>query len=252
MLANFKKLVLGLAALSLAACSSGGGGSGNSSVGGGIYYTHAQLAQKFEDAMWYDLGYDVELVKINTLQYNYVVVYDYDLGTYDAYDLTNYNPGENIGRFLDTNEWRFYYDLIPVGNNIYEDPWTGTLFEKTEGTAKDRMKLAAAKEHLAIKAVAANLSANYGLSAERAQEVGKTIYMLKQTPKDRMTDADYDRFALAITGSTMDQIKSAAEKMASGDRSELNRVIEAAAQTNSLTPEDANAIVENIISGQIN
>lgn len=249
MLANIKKISIGLATLSLVAC--GGGGGGNSSVGGGIYYSHAQLAQEFEDAMWYDLGYDVELVKVNTRQYNFVVVYDYDLGTYDAYDLTNFNPGEDIGRFLDNNEWRFYYDLIPVGGGLYEDPITGTLFEKTQGTAKDRLKLAAAKEHLAIKAAAENLSANYGLSAERAQEVGKMAYMLKQTPKDRLTDADYDRYAVAITGSSITQMKSATDKLMAGDKSELNQIIEAAAKTNGLTTEDANAIVDGIMAGQI-
>src|SRR4051794_7675243 len=119
MLTNFKKLTaVAAATIALSAC--GGGGGGNTSVGGGIYYTHAELATEFADSMWYDIGYDVELVKVDTQQYNFVVVYDHDLGTYDAYDLTNYNPGEDIGNFLDTNDWRNYYDLVPVGSNLYQ------------------------------------------------------------------------------------------------------------------------------------
>lgn len=251
MLNQLKKLSVGLATLSLIACG-GGGGSGNTSVGGGVYYSHAQLAQHFEDAMWYGLGYDVELVKINTLQYNYVVVYDWDLGTYDAYDLTNYNPGEDIGRFLDTNEWRFYYDLIPIGNNTYEDPYTGILFEKTEGTAKDRLKVAKAEEHLHIREAAENLSANYGLSAERAQEVAKAAYIWKKTPKERMTDADHDRIAKEILGHTFTEIKAATDKMLKGDRSELDQMITDAAALNGLTPEEGNAIVESIFAGKFN
>ena len=66
-----------------------------------------------------------------------------------------------------------------------------------------------------------------------------------------MTDADYDRFATAIVGSTITQMKSATDKMMAGDKTELNQIIEAAAQTNGLTTEDANAIVENVFAGQI-
>lgn len=251
MLTNLKRLSIGIAAIGLLACNGGGGGGGGTVGGGTIGYTHAELAQDFEDAMWYDLGYDVELVKTYTAQTGYVVVYDYDLGTYDAYDIYDYIAGEDISNYLDLYEYNFYYDLIPTGTGYYRDPVTGTLFEKTEVTPKDRLKIAAFEEGLMINKAAERLSANFGLSAERSQEVAKLSYLWKKQPKERMTDADHDRFASAILGHSLTEFKSATDKMLKGDKSELDRLISDAADLNGLTPEDANQVVDKIFAGQL-
>ncbi len=121
----FKAVSVAVAAMSLVAC--GGGGGGNVSTGG-VFFTHEQLAEEFVRRVNVDVaGYDLQLVKTNTLQYDYIVVYDYTYGTYDAYWLGNYNPGENMYSYLTNYDAYFYYDLIPQGGNVYKDYYSGIL-----------------------------------------------------------------------------------------------------------------------------
>ena len=74
---------------------------------------HEKLADNFVNALNVDANYDVTLVKTNTLQKDYIVVYDNDLKTYDAYDLAGYVAGDDVVAFLDANEQNFYYNLGP-------------------------------------------------------------------------------------------------------------------------------------------
>ena len=156
---NFKSLVTAAAAtLALTACGGGGGGGGNN-VSGTIYYSHAEMAEIFTQRLWEDAGIDAELVKTNTEQYDYIVVYDYDLDSYDAYYIGSYNVGENMLNYLDDYDADFYYDLDYLGGNDYQDWYTGLIFEKTAGTSKDLLKVAALKETLMIKKNAEPMSA---------------------------------------------------------------------------------------------
>ena len=149
--------VLALATLMvLASCGGGGGGSNTS---GTVYYTHSELAEIFVERLYTDLGYDIELVKTNTLQYDYIVVYDYDLGQYDAYYIGQYNVGENLGWYLDDYEGDFYYDLIDNfdgtydGYDSYLDMWVN--FEKGQKPgSKNFAKLAAFNEMKAMEKAA--------------------------------------------------------------------------------------------------
>ncbi|MEZ4872842.1 MAG: hypothetical protein R2827_11530 [Bdellovibrionales bacterium] len=112
-------LAIAVAGLTMSACGGGGGGSGGNSTGG-VYLTHSELAADFVYRLNVDMGYDVSLVKTWTQQNDYIVVYDYDLGTYDAYDIRYYNAGEDMYTYLSLYDDNFYYDLDKVGSNTYE------------------------------------------------------------------------------------------------------------------------------------
>lgn len=234
------RLLLASAVAGLVAC--GGGGSGNRTTGG-TYLTHSQLAQEFVHRLRLDAGFDVELVKTNTRQFNYVVVYDWDLDTYDAYDLTNFRPGNNIFTFLNTNEHRFYYDLIPLGLNEFEDYWSGLIFNIVEMESKDHMKLAAFEEVLQLKKASDILMVEFGLSATRSQEVAKLAVLWQNTPKELMTDGDHDRFAQAVLGNSISDYKDAVSKKMSGDGSTLEKLIENAAHVNGVSVDQVHDLV---------
>lgn len=239
----------GLALLSILACTPGGGG--NSSTGG-VYMTHEQLANEFVHRMNIDLGYDLELVKTYTNQYDYIVVYDWDLGSYDAYYLGAYNPGENLFNYLNIYDYNFYYDLDYIGNNYYEDYYTGLIFEKTKPTNKDRLKMAALEETLLIKKGAETLNAEFGLSQERSFEVAKLAVIWQKTPKERMTDADHDKFAQDILGHSISEYKAAVQKKMSGDSADLNKMISDTAEFNGVTPEQMNKVIDGVFGVKLN
>ncbi|MES2856898.1 MAG: hypothetical protein V4692_13600 [Bdellovibrionota bacterium] len=239
------KMVLAavVAAAALTAC--GGGGSGSTSTGG-VYYTHDQLAQAFVDRAYGDAGIDAKIVKSTTLKYNYVVVYDYDLGTYDAYYLGNYNVGENVYDYIVRNNSSMYYDLDYLGGNVYEDYYTGVQFEETSATSKDLAKVAALKQGLQIKKSSDSLRAEFGLSEKRSQQVARLAAKLAAVPKSSMTDRDYDAFSQELMGSSITQFKSALTKSSQGNSADLNKLVEQAAKVNGVGPEQMNKIVNGL------
>lgn len=247
-----KRIAALVAALALSACGGGGsGGSGNVSTGG-VYLTHAQLATDFVHRLNIDAGYDVSLVKTNTQQADYIVVYDYDYGTYDAYDLRYYNPGENLNNYLNLHDSSFYYDLMPSAFGTYTDEWSGLIFEKTQASSKDRLKMAALEEGLMIKKASDVLNVQFGLSQERSFEVAKLAVIWQKTPKERMTDADHDKFSKEVLGHTITQYKNAVAKKLVGNGSELNQLIEDTAAFNGVTPEQMNQVLDNVFGVSVN
>lgn len=238
------KLTTAFATMMLMAC---GGGGGNSSTGG-VYLSHGEVADEFVHRMNLDHGYDMEIVKTNTQQYDYIVVYDYDLDTYDAYYLGGYNPGEDLLDYLYYNDDLFYYDLDPIGNGYYEDYFTGVIFEKTQPTSKDLLKMKALKEAVQIKSSAEHIAAEYGLSESRSMEVAKLSKLWKNTPKDRMTDQDHDHFAKEVLGYSITEYKQAAKQMQAGDKSHLKRLVNGTADYNGTTPEDVNDIIKEVFN----
>lgn len=238
-----KTVVLAAALGAFTACGGGGGGSTST---GGVYYTHAQLAQEFVNRAYADAGLDLDLVKSNTLQTDYIVVYDADYGTYDAYDLSGYNVGDNILDFVNANEDWFYYDLVPYTDGTYKDPYTGTFFEEHSATSKDLEKMAALKQELLVKKSADKVAASFGLSAERSREVARLAVQLKQSPKASMTDADYDQFSKEILGSSLSDVKAAASAQAAGNNAAMEAVLDKAAEVNGVGPEHMNKIISGL------
>ena len=237
----FKAILVSiLAAVTLAAC--GGGGSGSTSVGG-VYYTHAELAREFVYRLQADLGYDVELVKDNTLQTNYIVVYDYDYGTYDAYYIGSYNVGENLYNYLVNHESYFYYDLIPETGNYYYDPVTGTRFNKIAATGTNLTTMKAFEQEYAVMKLAKNAVAQYGLSEEAANDVARFSYKMQTSPEGTFKVEDYDNFAAELTGSTVTEFQN---DFKAGNAASLADRIERAAQATGMGPEAMNALIQDV------
>ncbi|MCB0393041.1 MAG: hypothetical protein KDD25_00700 [Bdellovibrionales bacterium] len=237
-------IVMSASMLALAAC--GGGGGGNYSQGGGTYYTHSQLANYFVNAVNSYLGaYTLEIVKTNTEQYDYIVVYDYEYGTYDAYYLGNYNPGENIYNYLYNYDSYFYYDLDYIGDGFYQDWYTGTIFEKTEDSSKDLLLKAALLEGLQVKKMAKGLQENFGLSEERSVKWAEAAFRVQN---EGLSDEQLDNISLDLVGSTISDIKAAA---VAGDIESLDEKIAKAGELNdNLLPSQINKILTDVFAAK--
>ncbi len=197
----FKSTVLA-SALSLIACG-GGSGGGNKSTGG-VYFTHEQLADEFVRRVNIDVsGYDLTLVKTNTQQFDYIVVYDNWADTYDAYWLGNYNPGENLSNYLYNYDYKFYYDLVPKSGNLYQDFYTGIYFANGTPVSKDLGFLQSVKEDAVVATKAKDLKAKYGMNDETAFDTARFAYKIKTAKPGTYTLKDYDGMAMQLTGSTI-------------------------------------------------
>lgn len=243
-----KSLVLsGVAAAMIALVGCGGGGGGGSYSTGGTYYSHDQLASEFVRRVNVDVsGYDLTLVKSTTLQYDYIVVYDNDYGSYDAYYIGNYAVGDNLNSYLYNNQSYFYFDLIAETGNTYYDPVTGTRFQK-QGSSdqKNLAKMKALGQDLAIQKSADNLRATYGLSADKSLDTARFAYKLKTSPAGTYNKADYDAFAKELTGSTISDFQN---DLKNGNDSSLNARIQKAAQTTGMGPEGVNKLIGDMFS----
>lgn len=234
-----------LAVMTVAALSACGGGSGGGSVStGGTYFTHEQLAQEFVRRVNVDVkGYNLTLAKTNTLQYNYIVVYDQDYKSYDAYWLGNYNPGENLASYLNTYQNKFYYDLIPESGNVYQDYVTGIRFEKTTPSAKNLSQMKALAQHLAINKAATSLRAQYGMSEEKAMDTARFAYKIQSSPAGTYNVKDFDAFAKDLTGSSISEFQA---DFKAGKVSSLKARIEAAGEITGMGAEGTEKLMKEL------
>lgn len=240
---NLLKTAMALSiSAALVACG-GGGGGGNSSTGG-KYFTHAELAQEFVKRVNVDVaGYDLSLVKTHTLQTDYIVVYDKDYGTYDAYWLGNYNPGEDMAKYLHNYDDQFYYDLTPQSGNQYRDPYTGTLFEVVQASSKNLSKMKALNETLAIQKAAEGLRAEYGLSEEKAIDTARFAYHVQKAAPGTYNNKDYDAFAKELTGSSVTEFQN---DFKAGNVSSLNERLNKAGEITGMGSEGVNKLIKDM------
>lgn len=224
--------VIGLATLMvLASCGGGGGGSNTS---GTVYYTHEELAEIFVDRLYQDLGYDIELVKANTLQYDYIVVYDYDLEQYDAYYIGNYTVGQNLNNFLDAYEDEFYYDLIDNFDGTYDgyDDFYGWItFEKNNAPgSKNLAKLASFKQQIDIEKAANKLHNEYGLSLATSSDIARATYALGQevikNGRGSITTAESVSVYKAVLGVDPTMGVDAIKAYKAGNKQQLNNMLD--------------------------
>jgi hypothetical protein len=230
---SFVKSSLAIAAITvMTAC--GGGGGGNTSTGG-TYFTHSQLASEFVRRLNIDVsGYDVSLVKTNTEQYDYIVIYDQSYGTYDAYYIGNYNPGENMASYLNMYEYKFYYDLIPQGNNYYKDFLTGKIFEVEDSSSMNVEKVAALQEMAAINNTARTLREEYGMSEEASLDSARFAVNISKAQSAGVDTRAMDRFAQKLTGSTITQFQN---DIKNGNSNSFNNRLEMAKDKTGMSDE---------------
>lgn len=238
----FKKLLITTAILSaVAALTACGGGVGSVSTGG-VYFSHDQLAAEFISRAYTDAGVNLTLVKSQTLQSGYIVVDSYQYGTEAVY-IDGWTVGTDIRSYMDSQTW---WGVTYIGNGFYQDV-DGYVYEETAANGKDLAKMTAMKQALDINASAKNIQAQFGLSADRSQVLARLAVQLKNNPKGSMTDADFDAYSKEIVGSTFSEIKSAVTKMAQGDSSSADSLINKAAATNGVSSEQAHKILESLM-----
>jgi hypothetical protein len=239
-----KKLVqVGMAAVmtfAMTACGGGGGGGGSVSTGG-VYFTHSELAREFVKRAYSDGGVSLTLVKGDTEHSGYVVVNSY-YGLQAVY-IDGWTVGNDIRAYMNSQSW---YDVYDIGGGRYQDN-NGFTYEESSVSNKDLSKMAAMKQAFDIDASAKGIQAQFGLSADRSQVLARLAVQLKNNPKASMTDADYDSYAKEIMGSSIGTLKAALAKQAQGDSTDVMALIDKAAQTNGVGPEQVTQILISMI-----
>lgn len=212
------------------ACGGGGGG------------TSLTYAQRWVRSLNADDPFSTyTLVKDPTSQKGYIVV---STGTeYRAVYMDGYlsSPYTNYADYFN-NESIWVYSS---GNGYYKDFW-GNLYETTQSSTKDLEKAAALVEELQADKVAETLANDYGLSEKRSLQVARlTMEWNKLSKKRSVTDADADAFSTQVLGfSLSDGIKAVRRAEKEGKKDKLDALIERAAQTNGISPEHVNDLIE--------
>lgn len=272
-----KVLLLSSLMLFLAGCNGGnGGGSPAGSVVGEL--SHNELAARFVRELNLDAEFNVGLVKDSTLQRDFIVIYDPFTDSYDAIDLQTYNPNfDNAADFYFANSARNFFDLdvIPahyesryeygiVGYDYdgfaifgyfyqdyhvptrYRDRQTGITFEKTTASAKDLAKVVALKEAAEIQKSAEFLSSEFGLSLSRGKELAGLKTHWKKASKKGMTASEVDAFSTELLGFSLTSGIAAYNVSVNGDDSQVETLINQAAEVNSITPEHASKLMTKV------
>jgi hypothetical protein len=175
-----------------------------------------------------------------------------------AIDISQYTTGTDINTYAMSHE--VYVGLTNNGNGTFSCiaangcvTLTGgvptaanssMVFEQTAISSKDMDKAAAFAEAFAVDKMAANLSAEFGLSEERSLKVAKLAASWEKLSKSRaLTNADADAFSYELTGVSIDDMENAEKAMMSGSMTELNSVIAKAAEVNGTSSENMSAIM---------
>ena len=236
-----RKLLSLLTTLTLLTLWGCGGGDGGTNVSGTISYTHDELARIFVQRMEMDLGYDLDLVKINTRQRNYIVVYDFDERSYDAYWIGDYRVGENIANYLNHYDDEFYYDLDKIASNLYEDYWTGLQFENIASSSRSSSAMQAYLGNVFKRAKAQAIVDQYGLSHQRAEELVTIAMNYKALSyKGALTVAEYDAFAMEAVGTSATELIRMAKE---GDMEAGGNALVRAAHVNGIGIEHAQILL---------
>jgi hypothetical protein len=172
---------------------------------------------------------------------------------YYGINVANYTAGADINVYASTNE--VYGGLTSNGNGTFScnagtcfnfsGPTSSSMvFEKTTASSKDLEKAAAFMEAYQVETMAANLSAQFGLSEERSIKVAKLASTYNKLSQTRaLTNADADAFSQELAGVSIADMENAEKAMIGGSMAEMNAVIAKAAEVNGTTTENMNSIM---------
>lgn len=194
-----------------------------------------------------------------TLTEGFVVVYDWDIGKYVAYDLQNYIPGDSWSSYT------YYADFQPVSiHDYYIDTWGETfyigdaydfagyyqgefVFEENGEGSKDLEKVSALMESYKVERMGSAMASEFGLSEERGIEIAKMATQMQKLLKKRaLTEADANVFSKELFGVDMAKAQNAIVKKMAGDDSEFDQLLDQAAAANEISPEHMNKIISDL------
>lgn len=230
--------------------------------------SHEQLANDFIEALNLDLNYDVSLVKLDTKQSGYIVVFDYDLNTYDAYNLSGYNIGMDIDSYIDQasdsdnfdlrfsiEQENIYYNsfdhnLYSISKYVGFDPnrgyfqvvttpvyenINGISFSKSQMSSSDLAKAQEIIDQKKLNNTSSLLAVKFGVPVPRAKKLASIALQFSKSNLSTMTTYQFDQYTNSFLGSTYTEINSAIDKQLSGDSNSINNIYSKAAKVNKMT-----------------
>jgi len=193
-------------------------------------------------------AYSSRIVKRTAKQDGYFVVSFYDESTNELFASYALNYKSWVkGTVIDAawlDEAFENGNVIGVNDNgdgTYTDG-SGHIYETHASTPKDLEKMAGYLESLKVKVIAEKMVANFGLSQERSHQIARLVSSYKKLSSNRkMSERDANYLTQYILGTSFNELENALN-----DQSELNQLLDIAAQKNGITPEHMGLIVSQM------
>ncbi|MBF0361350.1 MAG: hypothetical protein HQK49_10075 [Oligoflexia bacterium] len=220
----------------------------------------AKIKKAFDIALRVNNSFaeDIFIRKVAQDNKNYVVFYNNTTHKYWALDVENINPSIVWGDNFTTYKERLLYGLTDLGDGTFRCvPGTcfafgantpgayyyGLVFEEQVASSKDLEKVGALLEQKQIEDLTTQLSADFGLSEDRAVEVAKLVSNWeKQSKRRNLTDADAQYFTKKVLGVDINSIERAYKNANIGEIEDLMSKI---ATHNQVSPENVRKIINS-------
>jgi len=215
-----------------------------------------------------DNGITYEIAKADTRKEGWVVFTQTlgDQSGFMAYDLNNFEVGQTYENYMDTIMENpltpyaafidgSYYELdlyigvqaltvfgaIPIS---YPDADLTYVFEELSAGKKDLEKIGSEFEDMENADIQEHLTTSYGMSDDRAHQVAKVVGSYKKVQNKRaLTDREMNTFSKQVFGLDYKKGMDAISKHIQGDSSEIDSLIEKAADKNGMSPEHVKELV---------
>ena len=209
-----------------------------------------------------------EVTKADTRKEGWVVFKQTldDKTGYIAYNLNNFEVGFTYDQYMDTviadaltpyaafldpsySEVDLYigvqaltvFGAIPIA---YPDPDLTYVFEEVMSGKKDLEKLGSEFEAMENTDIQDHLSANFGMSDDRAHKIAKIVGSYKRIQNKRaLTEREMNTFSKQVFGFNYNKGMDAVSKHIQGDSSEMDTLIDQAAEKNEMSPEAIKELV---------
>lgn len=189
----------------------------------------------------------------------------YNLGYTDGWD-DGYDAGFEDGYYSlsvgKTKKMKGYADVLSMYHNELFDYSKikapvqtkhglvangNLLLSETESTGKDVLKRNAVVEQYLVVEMAKQVKSKFGLSDERSLKIAKASnHFRKFSSKRAVTSEDANAYASEILGADFSEIEKAYKATLKGNTSELNSLLEKAAEKNETTPEKMGEILSKL------
>lgn len=148
-------------------------------------------------------------------------------------------------RYEETYTW---YEEVWVTRHYYEG--SGFVFEiGTKEDSKDLEKIGGLIEQAQVNDIATQLEKSFGLSEGRAMKVGKMLKNFQDvTNKRGMTNEDLSLLGKEILGTDINKLKAAYKKSIEGEKEDMDKLIEQAAELNEIDPEHMSALMNQYLN----
>jgi hypothetical protein len=161
----------------------------------------------------------------------------------DIYSLVRDNYAYDLDYFTDYSK-----PVDFLGGDVWED-YDGNLYDEGVTSKKDLEKMASNLEKLKVEAMGESFAERFGLSEERGLHVASMVNNWKKVSKTRgMTDADADAFSKKLLGFNLNTGIKAMQDFNAGNSKPLESVVEIAAKTNGVSPEQMNTILSEMLT----